>query len=237
MKTVIASILVSVGLAGGLQAGESEPPHITVNGTAITEVTPDELVWRLEVHNTNASPEEVAAEHTNTVQTVLRLLREAKVEVPSIQTSWMQFGENWEYEHESRVKRGYYASTYIGFKVTELEKYSALWLGLSKIRCVSVDYVAFDVTRRTAIQKETREKALIAAKEKAATMAKTLGEGIGEPLCIEEDVGEREDRIVQTNIILSGPDERTAGGGALAPGKIPIKVRVKVSFRLVGSHA
>jgi uncharacterized protein len=238
IKKTIVSVVVGVFAATTAYAEETQLPHIAVYGTATTEVVPDQMVWSVAVRNKNMVLESAASEHGKTVQTVLSLLKELKVDAKSVQTSRMEFGENREYTSSSWVKSGYYAKTDVSFKVTDLELYKTLWLGLAKISSVSVQNVSYDHTKRIEYRNETRQKALLAAKEKAAVMAKTLGSEIGEPMVVEEDlsVGEgwQGNYAVQAmNNVSSVSGENPDNRDGLSLGTISIKARVKTSFRLL----
>ena len=104
-------------------------------------------------------------------------------------------------------------------------------MGLARIEGVGIQSVNYDLSDRIQYQDETRRNALLAAWKKADTLAKTLGSGIGAPLLIEEDASAYPSYLNTVN------DARFSGNidnsEILAPGKIPIRVRVKASFRLI----
>lgn len=136
------------------------------------------------------------------------------------------------------MREGYIASTEIAFKITDLDLYKKLWLGLAKISGVSVQDTTYDHTKRINYQQETRQKAILAAKEKASSLAQAVGAEIGEPLLIEEDLSisegwqrGRENKVINNLRSLDG--EPSGHSDALSPGTIPITMRVKASFRLV----
>ena len=238
MKNVIAMIFAVLLAVTSVSADGVQLPHISVYGTAVTEVVPDEMIWSLKIENKGGDLEAVAREHGKQVEAVLKFLKESKVDEKSLQTSGMRFGENWEYRGSSRVKEGYVASTDIAFKMRELDKYSALWLGLAKSTAVTVESVNYEHTKRIEYRNETRQKALLAAKEKASVMAATLGAEIGEPLAVEEDMAVSEGwqgnyARNTSNVVrsLNADDEISSEG--LSPGTISIKARVRISFRLM----
>jgi len=179
MKPIITSSIISAILTLTAWADEPPFPRIVVYGTATTEVVPDQMVWSLRVENKGALLKVVAGEHTKSVQQVLRFLKESKVDPKALQTSRMQFSENWEYRASSRVREGYIASTQLSFKTTDLELYTQLWLGLAEMPVVRVESVTYDHTRRIEFQNQTRAKAIQVAKDKAAASAKTLGAKVG----------------------------------------------------------
>ena len=155
--------------------GAGDPlPHVTVYGTAVTQVVPDQMVWRLTIQNKGVALSSVAEGQTNSVEQVLAFLKHAGMRDADVQTADMVFGENWEYRNSSRVREGYFASTAVAFRTPNLNTYKTLWLGLAAIPDVSVEGVTYDHSKCIEFQNETRRKALRKAKEKAADLAKTL---------------------------------------------------------------
>ncbi len=212
-------------------AGEIEFPHITVFGTATTKVTPNTMTWYLTVKNEGGNLQNVASQHNKIIGNILALLNSKKVSSDEIQTARMEFGENWEFKNQSRIKEGYFASTNILFRIEDLKKYIPLWIGLSRINSVSIDRIYYDHSNRTEYQNETRKNALLVAKEKAITLAKTVGSQIGEPLLIEEVINEQRNYALLN--FSSTERNGTKNIGSIAPGKIPIRIRIKVAFRLI----
>jgi uncharacterized protein YggE len=238
LRHFLTAVLGILTFAAALRAGENDIPRVTVFGTATTKVTPDQMVWHVLACNKGARLSDVAEQHAKLVEQVLGFVKKHGIKDADVQTAQMEFGENWEYRSQSRVKEGYFASTRISFRTSDMAAYKPLWLGLAGIPDVTVEGVYYDHSKRIDYQNETRRKALLAAKAKAADMAKTVGSEIAEPLLIEEDLSVSDEgwRSVNTsNAVTAG---FSAGGGeqeGLAPGTIPIRARLKVSFRLV-SH-
>jgi uncharacterized protein YggE len=213
-------------------AEEIELPHITVFGTAVTKIVPDKMMWNIMVMNKDQLLENVTKKHMDIVNDVTKFLKEAGIG-EDLQTSRMQFGENWEYRNNTRVKEGYYAQTYITFSMTDFNIYKELWLGLSRFDSVSVLNVDYDHTERIRYQNETRINALLAAKEKAGILAKSIGSDIAEPLLIEEEWAG--DNVLQrANVAEARLDG--ADTSSVSPGLIPITMRIKAAFRLMTSE-
>ena len=125
---------------------------------------------------------------------------------------------------------GYQASSSINFKVTDLSKYKDLWSGISRMKNVSLNGITYNNSNRITHQNETRKKALLAAKEKAETLAITLDSEIGKPLFIEEErFGYSRNNF--NNVYAT--NEQAVINDAFAPGQIPITVQIKASFLLV----
>jgi uncharacterized protein len=233
MKKLIAPFLFCLFIVSAALAEDKEPPHVTVFGTATTEVVPDQMNWSLRVQTRGLKLDAVAQEHDTNVQGVLALLKNSNLKETNIQTASMQFGENWEYKARERVRNGYIATTMVSFKLNDFDLYRKLWLGLAQMPSVSVESVNFDQTKRIEYQDETREKAIRVAKEKAGALARAIGSEIGEPLFIEEEQDEFVRPMMFNNRMAAASAAPQDEGESMAPGTIPIKVRVHASFRLV----
>ena len=223
LSTLMFTVLVS--------SASDNPPHVTVYGTATTSVAIDQMDWKIRISNKEPGLEEVAKAHSSTVQSVLDFLMENDLPEHCIQTSGMEFGEHFvSSKLKGRVRDGYQASSSINFKVTDLSKYKDLWSGISRMKNVSLNGITYNNSKRIKHQNETRKKALLAAKEKAETLAITLDSEIGKPLFIEEErFGYSRNNF--NNVYAT--NEQAVINDAFAPGQIPITVQIKASFLLV----
>lgn len=210
-------------------ANEDPIRKITVIGTATTEVTPDLMHWRLQVKTQGADLAKVTKDHAAQVSAALNYLKEQKIDEKSIQTSGMKFGENWSYQNRNKVLEGYIASTDITFKLTKLDQYQELWMGISGLTSVSLTSVYYDHSSRINHERKTRGDALYNAKSKASRMASALMSGIGKPLLIEEQNFHTPQPMARA---FAKSAEGSSENSSFAPGKIPITMRVKVSFQL-----
>ncbi len=218
------------------QAAELEVPHVAVHGTAVREVVPDEMIWSLRATTRGVDVQTVAKDHSVLMDQVLKFLKSSGIEENKTQTSSMRLAEDWEYQKQTRVKKGYYASTTISFKSTDLDNYQKLWIGISKIDHVEVGWVSFDHTDRIAIRGEMRIEAVHAAREKARELAQALDARIGAPFAINEiSAGDDVKSPAYANRMRAADfaSGRAAEGNAIAPGTIPIRARVDVIFRLL----
>lgn len=246
MKPLLVLLSLATSLlaqeAPGLLTASAATPHITVTGTAITEVTPDRLVWSLVLKNTGPELAKVADSHTSQLGGVLKNLQNLGIDSTTVQTSQMEFGENRVYRNSEHVKDGYYASTAITFKLADLGKYKEVWLRLASLSDLSVSGVSYEHSKRIEVQKDTRKKALLAAKEKAGIMAETLDTRIGAVLSITEETDASaqpvySNRLITPNIMAQSIDTLAGDSseGSIAPGTIPIRTRVIVTFQLQGA--
>jgi uncharacterized protein YggE len=175
-------LLAAVVLCSGFAGAEGlEQPHITVFGTAEIKVTPNEMVWSLGVSTKDKNLPVVAEDHTAAVKQVLEFLKTLEIKKETLQTSRMQYREEWKTVNRERVKVGYHASTSIGFTISDFDLYQKIWFGLAEIDGVSIESTQYAHSDRIRYQNESREKAVLAAREKAVNLAKTLGSQVREP--------------------------------------------------------
>ena len=188
MKKLMCFLVLAMTFYSSVMAEEINIPYIEVFGTAITEIIPDKMIWRLNASNNALELDKAASDHSLIVKKVLGYLKEMNIPQDNIQTSRMNFGENWVYRNNSRIKEGYKANTFISFTVEDLNIYDEIWMGLSKISGISVESISYDSSKRIETQNSTRKKALLNAKEKAEALADTISAKLGETLIIEEDL-------------------------------------------------
>ncbi len=232
MEKIFCTLIFILALSLPAWADEIQP-HVTAYGTAIVEVTPDEMLWSLRVSNKGPGIEELAEQHSDIVLSVLSFIGKNGVAKDATQTSMMQFGENWEHENGRRVQKGYFASSQITFTLTDFSKYQRLWMGLAKIKDTSIQNIGYDYSKRIEAQDKARTDALLVAKEKAVTMAKTLKVNLGDPLVIEDNQSFAEPR--RSNMLMASEAGFRSGSkdsGGYALGKIEVMSRVKVVYQL-----
>ena len=226
-----AACLASL-LSVAAQAEHFQQPHITVYGTAATEVAPDLMRWRLYLRTNGKTASQAADAHDQNVSAVLAFLRQQKIAEKKIQTSQLQLAEDWEYIGGQRIKKGYYAATVVSFESPSLENYPSLWKGLSQLPSVSIEGIMFDVSNRIQIQEDIPIQALLAAKKKAERLASALETRIGQPLLIEEEASRRDD--VRAAIAFSAQRRAAESENqSLSPGTLSIQARIKAVFPLL----
>lgn len=228
-KILILLVLFFVGTAPAY-GDDIEVPHVTVFGTAEEKVVPDKMLWNLQVMNKGQLLENVSKIHIDLVEKVTKLLKSEGIK-DDLQTSRMEFNENMVYKKSSHIKEGYFARTYITFSMTDFSKYKKIWLELAEINGVSVTNVSYDHTERISIQNKTRIRALSEAKKKAKVLAESIGSKIAEPLLVEEEQVSLGIRTL--NVSRFAEDGGSQGTSSISPGLIPIRMRIKASFRLV----
>ncbi len=150
-------------------AGDIEPPFISVQGTALTQVTPDRLIWSLTLKNEGPDLAEVAKKHIELSVELDKAIEASGIAKKDVSTSKMEFGENYVYRNSSQIKEGYLAKTSVTFKTNDFSKYQSTWLNLAAIKEVSLTSIMYDHSKRIDFQNETR-KSLIEVFKKMAKL-------------------------------------------------------------------
>ena len=235
MKKALFMFLTCLFLFPTAHAAELSQPHITVYGEAEEEVAPDRIVWYLNVTNKAPGLSEAAEAHARIVGEILALLKKSDIPGDDIQTSRMQFGENWNYRNSSRVKEGYYAATDIRFKLAQMDRYDELWMKFSEYDSLSVNSVTYEISDDAKYRQDLQRRALLAAREKAQRMTRVLDTEIGEPLVIEEEAPATGLSYNSTRMYTAQIKTEAGSQSAIAPGSITLSTRVTVIYRLINS--
>ncbi len=226
-------LLTAVFSCAACAAAETlEEPHITVYGNGKIKDVPNEMLWSVNVTTKEKKLSAATANHAAAVAKVLEFLKGLKIDEDRLQTSRTHFKEDWDYNILKKyVKIGYIASTDISFTISDFDLYQKLWFGLTAIEGVSIQNTQYAHSDRIRYQNQSRQKAVLDAREKAANLAKTLGSQIGEPLKIEESPAQQ---IYVSNAAINSYDKMAADESmqVLALGQMTISTQVKVVFKL-----
>jgi uncharacterized protein YggE len=186
--------------------------------------------WQIMVENKGPKLQVVTSQHTKQVTLVLEVLGTFNLDSEKIQTTGMNFGEEWRYRSGTRVKEGYRASTHISFSMKDFKSYQALWSKLAELNDVSVQSVSYDYSLREEAQSQLRVEALLNAKTKANQLVKALGSKVGEPLHIEEGA---QNRPIFRTSSFKARDAVSSAGPSISRGQIELRTEVAATFLLI----
>jgi len=162
---------------------------------------------------------------------LIALARAAGVESKNIQTSVLSMGP--EYTEEKIPKfLGYEVSQTITITLTDLSKYEDLMTSFLKVGVNRVDGIDFLVADSKKYTEDAQLKAVRAAREKATKMAAELGQSLGKPWELTEEVDPEYTHFLTLGNVkpysyVGAPDTSTIAGG-----EVSIRSKVRVSFQL-----
>ena len=222
-------LVASVALSPAQECAP-RPRLISVAGTSEVNVAPDQVVLSLGVESRDKDLSIAKSQNDARIKKLFGLARAAGVEPKDIETSALRMGA--EYSEEKIPKfLGYEVSQTTIVTLRDLSKYEPLMTKILEAGTNRINGISFGVRDDRKYRDEARSKAIRAAKEKAVAMAGDLGQTIGKPWDISEESGWNTYQYA-ANAYVSSNANHGADESTIAPGQVPIRASVKVSFQL-----
>ncbi len=250
MINVVGLVSLALVLIFALVAWTENQPEpqgsriINVTGEAEVRVVPDEVILTLGVETWDKNLATARGQNDAIVAAVLALAEEYRIAPEHVQTDYVGIEPRYRNGYyEERDFIGYFVHKTIVLTLRDLSKFEDL---LADALDAGVNYVHGIEFRTTELRKhrdEARALAIQAAQEKAGALAQELGQGVGDPLTIQEVQtgwysgynawwGSRWGGGMSQNVIQEMGTDAAAVLGSLAPGQINVNARVSVSFEL-----
>lgn len=246
-------MFVISGLVFSAAGDESQPPTITVSGTAEVRVVPDEAVLTFSIESREKTLDAAVQDNDEKVKSVTDFLKESKLNSTQVRTEVIRIQPIYEQNDSNRWKGqiaqsivpnaapraeakkdrikpvGFTARRSMSITVVDLASFEAIYRGLIKRGVNEVGGVKFRTTELRKHRDEARRKAMIAAKEKADAMAGELGATVSAVQTITEDSGSRYSNFAQNSF---SPAVVGSTNDGVAAGVIEVTASVRVVFRL-----
>jgi hypothetical protein len=228
-------LVLCAGLSARAQQAV-EPPLITVTGQGEVRVAPDEVVFNVEVENTDKDLPTAKRMNDERVGKILTLARSYQIAPQNLQTDYISVEMKYSDEEESDDKKaqkvfvGYAVSKTVVIRLKDISRFEALFSDILKVGVSRVQNVQFRSTQIRQHKDRARAMAIKAAQEKAIALTKEIGQTIGRAYSIHEDDERGNAMSNNTGFTVNGSfsDEENS----FAPGLISVTARVTVSFRL-----
>jgi len=235
---VILALLALVAFAGS--AENVSPRTVTVTGSADVKVVPDEVGLVVGISTTNKNLGTAKKDNEANAKKVNDTALKFKIDQKDIQTSQISINPKYEYINNSNVFTGYEVERTISFTLRDLSKFEDF---LSAILDGGVNRVS-NIQFRTSELRKHRDKArglaITAAKEKAIALAEGLGQKIGKPITISEDVdrwqswyGATAMRGLATQNVMQDSGGSAESEDSFSPGQITVSASVTVVFEML----
>lgn len=220
------SFLIAVCiLFSALVFAQEKIPLVSVSGEGIVKVVPDEVTINARVEHTGDSAALVKRENEQVVNEIFKFLKSKGIPSGNIQTEYIRLDKQYNYDSK---KYYFSANQAISIKLNNLGKYEEIMSGLMESGLNRIDGIAFQTSKKTALEAQARKEAMLDAKEKATQLASAIGLKIGKAFTIDEIVQNH----VQPVFRMSAMKEANDAQQTIAPGEMKIIVRVNVSFLL-----
>ncbi|WP_028582170.1 SIMPL domain-containing protein [Desulfogranum japonicum] len=226
-------------------AQEQNPRLITVTGSAEVMVVPNEVILTLGVENRNKELGAAKMENDKRVQKVINVAQKHHIDQKYIKTDYINIEPQYDYMEENRkIFTGYLVNNTIVLTIIDTAIFEDVLADVLEAGANSIHGVQFRTSALRTHQDEARILAVKAAKEKAAALAKELGQSVGKPYAVvEHSTGNTPwiaNNIAQGTTLEGGMggnvlvkhDDHTASNTTLALGQIKVSARITVSFEL-----
>ena len=213
-----------------------DTPLIHTRGTATVYAEPDEAIFNFSIITQGENLADARKGNSETAAGIITYLKKAGIKPQHIQTQHLNVGVRYRDHHRKPETKYYEASQYIQICVTDMSRYEEVMLGLLENGVDNLSTATFRTTKYREKMDEAREKAVIAAQEKAKAMAKTLGQSIGKAHTISEvelgyQWGAGQNAYANTVGIDAANSSMMESG--FATGQLEIKAVIDVYFELL----
>jgi uncharacterized protein YggE len=209
----------------------ADPPQrkVTVIGTAIIKVVPDEMNWIVQVSINDVTLAKAKERHDASLSAALNYTKTLKGAVRDLQTGGIRFEKNlYPGDNAEARKNPFSCSTQFTFTLTDFDKYGPIADALAKFDGVQVQSVDYASSKEEATRKDALKQALLNAHDKANDLAVTANCYIDKPLEILEgtpDNGPRPMMAMARTLNIGGTPNAV-------PGQLEISAAVTVTYDL-----
>jgi len=264
LTSLLLILLVVVGLPGSdVKASTQTPPaptitpkaplacdasrYVQVSGTAVVNVKPDRALIQLGVQSNGRSAKDAQSKNAATIGKVIKALKLLGIESKDISTDWYNVEPIYD-DYDSISIKGYRIYNVIEITLRDVEKANDAIIAAFDAGANQVVNIDFYTSELRKYRDQAREMAMIAAKEKANSLAKASGAETGCILTITENTysnfygwshwwgyGNNQNQWTQNavqNINPASGETATLEDGPVSAGMISIRAEVNATFSL-----
>ena len=202
---------------------------ITVSGTAEIKVIPDEVDIQLGVETRDKNLSIAKAQNDESIKKVLAFASNYGIDPKYLQTDYLSVEPI--YTDNGRILDFYVVHKRIAIILKDISKFEGLLTGVLEAGANHVQNIQFRTTELRKYRDQARVQAIKAAREKATTLAKELGQNVGKAHTIYEDSYGWTSSYSQ-NVSQNAGGVSATNEGSISLGQISVTARVTVSFEL-----
>ncbi len=214
---------------------------ISVTGDAEIRVRPDQVILTLGIETDDMILAEAKSKSDQRSRNLLDTLARFNIDKKDIQSDYIQIEPRYDYDKKKREFLGYFVRKTYVVTIHDIDRFEEI---LSSVLEAGIEYVHGIQFRTSELKTHrilAREKAILAARQKAIDLAAALDKKIGEPYSIDENHtywysgydrywGRARGGMYSQTIVEAPPGG--GEGGTFEPGKISVTARVTVRFEL-----
>lgn len=230
--SALCALLVSASAAG---AEAERPRTISVSGQGDIQAEPDRALVTLGIESRKLKMEDARAEVQKTVDGVLKLTRDMKIDQKYVRTTRVNIQPEYNWDNNARERNliGYFVSRQIEVDLRDLDKLGTL---LEKSFDLGVNQVGdprLDSSKRRDLEREALAKAVADAKLNAEAVAKAAGARIGPPRTISASSGFSPPPMPMMKVQAMRAEAADSAGGSYQSGQMGFNGTVQVEYDLI----
>ena len=214
---------------------------ISVSGSAVINVVPDQVTIQLGVTSNDSTPDGVHAKNTAAIKRVIAAIKSLGVTDKDISTDYYIIHPLYN-NYDSLTITGYRINNVVAVKLKDVSKVSNLLATALESGANEVIDVRFETTQLRRYRDDARAAAMKAAQEKAQALTSAAGAQVGCMLNIDENTASAyyggwwggRNQLQYQNVIQNAPsgDQSSLDDGPISLGQIAVKAEVNVRFSL-----
>jgi uncharacterized protein YggE len=238
-KLTLALILAAASLTN-LVAQVAQPPQISVTGSAIVKVAPDEIFLRCGVETRDEGLDTAKRQNDDRIAKALEFLKTSGIASKEIQTDYINVESNYDHNVSRTRPTTYTVRRSIEIRLTKVELFERILTGLLNMGVTTVHGIEFRTSQLRKHRDQARTLAIRAAREKADALAAELEVKRGKVYSINaQDWGGWSSpggwgggygSAMAQNVVQSSGGGDDSTDGTLSLGQISISASVNVSF-------
>lgn len=172
-------------------AESGHPRTISVSGQGEIQAEPDRALVMLGIESRKPKMEDARAQVAKTVEAVLKLTREMKIDQKYVRTTRVNVQPEYNWDNNARERNliGYYVSRQIEVDLRDLDKLGQLLERSFDLGVNQVGEPRLDSSKRRDLEREALAKAVADARLNAEVVAKAAGARLGPPRTISASSG------------------------------------------------
>lgn len=201
-----------------------------VSGEGKVIAVPDASFITLGIQSNGQTVKVVQDQINSVINKVSESIKKLGVDAKDIQTTSYNINPNYDYSQGGQRINGYSASTNLSVKVSQIEKINEVIDAATSNGANQVAGINFDVSDKTRLQNEAREKAVANAKKKGEDAARIAGFRLGRIINYNENLG---GYPLPVSLRNAGAAEANFEKTQLEPGSQEIVVTVTLYYEIL----
>jgi uncharacterized protein YggE len=232
LPIAVAAVIGVFYVGGKFVETRIERATIAVSGEGRVFAVPDIAELSFGVQTGRQPTAQVAMQKLqDAMNAIFEAVKEQGVEEKDIRTENLFMNPAYDWTEGGQIPRGFEASQSLRVKIRDLTKIGEVLSAATTAGANQVGGVAFTIDDPEELRAQAREEAIAQAKEKAGTLAQSLGKSLGKLRAFNEGFGSVVPPVYEARMMMNG----MGGGGGILPvpeGSQEINVMVTLTYEV-----